>query len=97
MRPVHLTPVISSLLRSSGSLTASPLCFHHRPAAAQVNSRTLLLPPRSLAAGAVSRFGFRACYANAPEQALCGAAQAQFVAVQSPLARKQSRVIPVTA
>lgn len=58
-----------------------PLTF----AANQVNSKTLVLPPRSLATFAVSRFVFRTCYAGNAEARLCGLAETAFVATVTPL------------
>lgn len=53
----------------------------------QVNSKTLLLPPRSLAAFAVSRFLFRVCYSANAEARLCGVAETAFTATISTLVR----------
>lgn len=59
-----------------------PLTF-----ANQVNSKTLLLPPRSLTAFTISRFLFRVCYSANPVAGLCGVAETAFVATISSLVR----------
>lgn len=59
----------------------------------QVNGKTLLLPPRTVAAGAVARFSLRVCYAANGDQSLCGSAATEFTAVQSPLVRCCSSLV----
>lgn len=55
----------------------------------QVNQPRLLLPPKSLVAGVISRFAFTACYAANGAQSLCGVAATQFMATITPLVRCQ--------